>query len=99
VPILEVILEAKVTEYAYQKKCFSLKLNVIGRVGWPDRIYLYYGARIIFIEFKRVGQKPRRIQDYIHGKLREYGFRVYVVDDFSQGVAAIDDLTKDSPHV
>lgn len=91
---LERVTEASVTEYALSKKCFSLKLNVLARVGWPDRIYLYYGARIIFIEFKRLGQKPRRIQDYIHGKLRELGFRVFVVDCIEQGRAAIDDLTK-----
>ena len=98
VPPTEFVTEAKVTEYALGKKCLTLKLNVIGRVGWPDRIYMYHG-KIIFVEFKRAGQKPRRIQDHVIGTIRSHGFRVYVVDNYEQGCTAIDQLTEGGPQL
>lgn len=96
---LESDIETKVTEYSKEQGCLSLKLNVLGRIGWPDRIYLYYGARVLFIEFKKPGEKPRKIQAYVHSILRKYGFIVIVVDNISDGQRGIDYLTKGHPVV
>lgn len=41
--------------------------------GWPDTMALKNG-RIIFIEFKRPGMKPRDLQQYRIDKLRDKGF-------------------------
>jgi len=71
----------------------GLKLTILGRVGWPDYIFLYYGARVLFIEFKREGKKPKKIQAYIHSQLRKMGFKVLVIDDLQVGKNAIDLLT------
>ena len=95
---LESNLEQKVVEYSNERGVLSLKLNVLGRVGWPDRLFLYKG-RVLFIEFKRQGEKPRKLQEYVHNQLRNQGFCVVVVDNFSQGYARIDDLTQGRPVV
>lgn len=91
-PKLESAIERDVGLYALDHDCMVLKLNVWGRVGWPDRLFLYHGARILFIEFKRPGEKPKKIQEYIHSRLRKYGFWVEVVEDIPTGKRLIDQL-------
>lgn len=59
----------------------AIKLNPIGMAGLPDRLVLLPGAKIIFVEVKRPGEKPRPIQTHIHNQLRLLGFRVEVVDN------------------
>lgn len=97
--ILENAIETKVTIYARERGCLALKLNVLGFRGWPDRLYIYHGPKVMFIEFKRLGEKPRKLQEYIHATLRKYGCRVEVVDNELDGRAAIDDFTKGDPHL
>lgn len=58
-----------------------LKLNLQGRRGWPDRLILWEGGNFLFIEFKRPGEAPRKLQLYIHQLLRDIGFEVQVHDD------------------
>ena len=53
-------------------------------VGWPDRIVLFPGGRIGFVEVKAPGKKPRMIQVYRAEQLRALGFRCYVLDDEKQ---------------
>jgi len=38
------------------------------------------GGRLFFIELKTTKQKPRKIQLYVHKKLIDLGFKVYIVD-------------------
>jgi hypothetical protein len=87
--LLESAIEVKVTQYAEQKGCLALKLNILGRRGWPDRLYLYAG-RVLFIEFKRPGEKPRKLQEYIHDRIRRQGFDVALVDNIREGQGVID---------
>jgi len=89
---LESAVEGETTDYAKACGCLCLKLNVSGQIGWPDRLYIYKG-RMLFIEFKRMGEKPRKIQEYRHAKIREHGFNVAVVDHVEQGYATINLLT------
>lgn len=97
---LEVKIEEKVVEYAVVKySCMVLKLNVWGRRGWPDRLFLLPGPKMIFIEFKRASEEPRKLQEYVHGRLRALGFRVEVVDNVSDGKCIIDDFASNNPHV
>jgi adenylate kinase len=69
-----------------------------GRIGWPDHLYLYHG-RVLFIEFKRAGEKPRKIQEHIHERIRKHGFNVVVVDNHADGRAVIDRFTQDLPDI
>jgi hypothetical protein len=60
----------------------QVKLNLHGRRGWPDRLFLDYGGRAVFIEFKRIDEDARELQTYIHKLLRKRGFEIYVCHTF-----------------
>lgn len=68
---------------------YYLKLNVIGIRAFPDRLLLWSGANIQFIEFKREGQVPRANQLIIHKILRRMGFTVHVFDNRDLAVETI----------
>ena len=57
-----------------------IKLLCDQLIGLPDRMCLFPGHKIVFVELKTTGRKPRRIQLYIHEKLRQLGFRVEIID-------------------
>ena len=74
----------KTTENYFKTKIESnagLCIKLIGYVGIPDRLILLPDGRMFFVEFKQRGKKPRKIQSFIHDKLKSLGFRVYVIDD------------------
>jgi len=85
-------IEESVCEYALFKHILVLKLNIQGRRGWPDRLFLHKG-QVLFIEFKCLGEHPRKLQEYIHAILRRNGFHVSVVDNVVDGIVAIDTFT------
>jgi hypothetical protein len=58
----------------------QIKLNVTGVVGWPDRAF-FKREHVLFIEFKRQGEKPRPSQIYMMDQLRAEGFRCEVCDN------------------
>lgn len=45
----------------------------------PDRICLFPGGLVWFVETKRPGSKPTKLQLFTHAKLRELGFNVSVI--------------------
>lgn len=89
--ILESRIETKATEHATKLGMLSLKLNVKGQVGWPDRLYAYRGE-IIFIEYKAAKEKPKPIQLHIHDLLRKNDVRVFVVDNLLDATFILDKL-------
>lgn len=48
--------------------------------GLPDRLCLFPGKKIYFIELKTTGQKPRKLQLYMHNVLKKLGFDVFILD-------------------
>lgn len=48
--------------------------------GFPDRILLLPGGRIVLVELKAPGRKPSPIQRLVHRKLAAIGFPVLVID-------------------
>lgn len=67
--------------------CWYLKLFPF-RVGIPDRAVIGPGRLIFFIETKREGKTPRKIQAHIHKLLRGFGFHVYVCTSLGEAKAA-----------
>lgn len=57
-----------------------IKLLCSQFIGLPDRMCIFPGGKIIFVELKSTGQKPRRIQEIVHDKLRKVGANVQVID-------------------
>lgn len=59
-----------------------LKFTVPGQKGWPDRLILWGPEfRMLFIEWKRPGQRPEPLQEEIHRQLRAMGAEVQVHDN------------------
>lgn len=76
----EKIIERKLVEAVKAHGGMCIKLLCDQLTGLPDRMCLFPGHIIAFIEVKSTGKKPRRSQVYIHNKLRALGFRVEVID-------------------
>lgn len=81
---LESDIQEKVTLHAIHIGLIPVRINVVGRKGWPDYGYGYAG-RMCFIEYKRPGEKPEPLQAYVHKILRDQGFDVFVIDDIEKG--------------
>ena len=51
-----------------------------GNAGVPDRIVIFPGNQIIFVELKAPGKKPTKLQISQHRKLAELDCTVLVID-------------------
>lgn len=81
----------KLTKWGREEniRVMTIKLNLRGRRGFPDRLVLWEGGGILFIEFKRKGEEPRKLQEVIHEQLRAMGFIVEVHDDRHTALASV----------
>ena len=61
-----------------------LKLNVLGMRGFPDRLILFRNGQALFVEFKRAGEEPRKLQLYVHKVLEAMGFQVHCYDNVDE---------------
>lgn len=59
-----------------------------GNNGVPDRICLFPGGRIVFVELKAPGKKTTALQAAQIAKIRALGFKVYIIDS-KAGVDAL----------
>lgn len=57
----------------------AVKFVSPGWAGVPDRVCLCRG-KVVFVELKSEGEKPRAIQRARHAELKKMGFAVYVCD-------------------
>lgn len=76
----EKVIERKLVEAVKASGGMCIKLLCDNLLGLPDRMVLMPHSKIAFVELKTTGQKPRRIQVFMHNKLRNLGFRVEVID-------------------
>lgn len=71
------------------KNVWVIKLLSTFVKGLPDRLILCRGGYVGFAEIKTTGKKPTKIQTFIHDKLRQLGFVVFVIDDIESRDRAI----------
>lgn len=76
----EKVIERKLVESIKAQGGLCIKLLCDQFMGLPDRMCLLPGHKIVFVEVKTTGQKPRKIQVYVHNQLKALGFRVEVID-------------------
>lgn len=76
----EKVIERKLVEAVKANGGMCIKLLCDNLLGLPDRMVLMPHSKIAFAELKTTGQKPRRIQVFMHNRLRNLGFRVEVID-------------------
>lgn len=76
----EKVVERKLVEAVKANGGMCIKLLCDQLTGLPDRMCLFPNHKIVFVELKTTGRKPKRIQLFMHDKLRTLGFRVEVID-------------------
>ena len=90
----EKLVERKLAEAIKANGGMCIKLLCDNLLGLPDRMVLMSPGRISFVELKTTGQKPRRIQVFMHNKLRNLGFRVEVIDSVEGVTKFINDIVE-----
>lgn len=76
----EKYIERKLADMVKAKGGLCVKLLCDQYAGLPDRLCLLPEGKMCFVEVKSRGEKPRRLQDVVHGRLRALGFHVFVID-------------------
>ncbi len=79
----------KVLDWALNNDLGLMFLKLGQSRGWPDMMVVWEGEGVLFVEFKRPGEKPRRIQQHVHSVLRSLGFEVQVHDNIDTAVEQI----------
>src|SRR5215469_16478959 len=82
--VTEKQLERKLTQAVKALGGIAPKFVSPGFDGMPDRLVLLDSGKLAFVEVKRRGIKPTRLQASRHGMLRKLGFKVYVLDDVNR---------------
>ena len=80
----EKTIERKLTLMVKKRGGICPKFVSPGYDGMPDRIVLFPGGRIAFVEVKAPGKTLRPLQVRRKRQLESLGFRVYVLDDPGQ---------------
>jgi hypothetical protein len=60
---------------------WAVKLSALHVSGLPDRLVLLPGGRVVFVELKAPGRRPRKIQLKVHDRLRGLGFEVLIINN------------------
>lgn len=81
--------EQTVCNWAERDGWFVRKLAWPGRKGAPDRLFAKAG-RVVFIEFKDVGEGARVIQQREHRRMRAAGLEVHVCQTAAQACAVLE---------
>lgn len=88
----EKAIERKLVELVKANGGMCIKLLCDQLTGLPDRLCLFPGHKMAFVELKTTGKKPRRIQIFVHNKLKALGFRVEIIDTIIGVKQFIDDI-------
>ena len=80
----EKAIEQKLVRMVIHRGGICPKFVSPGYDGMPDRIVLFPGGRIAFVEVKAPGKTLRPLQVRRKRQLESLGFRVYVLDDAEQ---------------
>ena len=85
-------LECKLVRSVKAMGGFSPKLVSPGTDGMPDRLVLFPGGKLAFVEIKAPGMQMRPLQVRRKGQLEALGFRVYCVDRPEQIGGVLDEI-------
>lgn len=88
----EKLVERKLVELTKINNGMCIKLLCNHILGLPDRLCLFPGGKLAFVELKTTGEKPKRIQIFMHKKLRALGFRVEVIDTVEGVINFVDKM-------
>lgn len=96
-------MESKLEDYFTWKARVSgmmaIKFTSPGLAGVPDRILIADG-RVLFIELKAPGRKPRKLQNAVVSRMRAHGAKCYCISTMEQADRMLAELrgsTSDYP--
>lgn len=76
----ENVVEKRLATEVKKRGGLAVKFVSPGFNGVPDRLVLFPGGRMAFVELKAPGKTMRPLQQYRARQLTALGFRVYTVD-------------------
>lgn len=88
---LEAVLERRARAALLLAGATPLKLWPTVR-GLPDRLVLFPGGKVWFVEFKTLTGRVSPAQTYVHGRLRDLGFKVSVIRTWEEFKIELDRL-------
>lgn len=94
----EKTIENKLVQAVKNRGGLALKFISPSFDGMPDRLVLFPGGKIAFVEVKAMtraglaGRKPRPLQEARHRMLRRLGFCVFVLDHAEKIGEIIDEI-------
>ncbi|HKJ88792.1 MAG TPA: VRR-NUC domain-containing protein [Gammaproteobacteria bacterium] len=88
--MLEQAIEDRFVRRAEDRGALAPKFEPPGSNGWPDRIVFLPDGRVLLVEFKAPGERPRRLQRTRHRQLRERDHVVHVCDSHEKADALIE---------
>lgn len=86
----EKTVESKFTSAVKAKGGLAVKFTSPGFNGMPDRLVMFPGGRIAFVEVKAPRETPRPLQRSRLKLLRRLGFKAFVLDNPEQIGVIID---------
>lgn len=92
-------LEKKFKKMAREAGGRAYKFVSPGSDGVPDRLVVFPGGRIGFVELKQKGEKPRKLQQYRIKELESMGCFVAVVDDLESAQEVIARIKLQTPRL
>lgn len=92
--MLESSIEAGLRKQVNKRGGLFLKFTSPGNDGVPDRIIIDRG-RVIFVELKQQGEKPRKLQQKVIERMRGHGADVRVVAGKAEADALVKELWPD----
>ena len=91
--VRESAVEKKAKEYTEQQGGHFIKFAA-GLSGFPDRIVLFNGGRIGFLELKRPGERPAKLQMHWITVLDRMGFTAGWADSVESAKSFIDQVQR-----
>lgn len=88
----EIAIERRLVTEAVKRGGFAPKFVSPGLDGVPDRLLLFPGGKLAFVEVKAPGKKPQPLQRRRIEQLTALGFRVYVLDRKEQIGEILDEV-------
>lgn len=87
---IEANVEKPICRWAEEDGWEVRKLKYIARMGAPDRLFYGHG-RVVFIEFKRPGDKDKRtpLQKREADRMIAAGIEYYLIDTLAEGIRVL----------
>ena len=85
----EKTVERALVKYVKDQGGIAYKFKSPNRRSVPDRLCLFPGGKILFVECKAPGKEPTKLQGREHERLKALGFEVLVVDNKEDADALI----------